>query len=82
MFEGKYTTMGSRSTLHPRVVRGQLNRNLCKPWEFRHHIHSMFTLTMEGWLGTVMSEVEEEISDAFNDSWPACDGMKFLQSAI
>lgn len=26
-----------------------------------------------------MSEVEEEISDAFNDSWPACDGMKFLQ---
>lgn len=27
-----------------------------------------------------MSEVEEEISDAFNDSWPACDGMKFLQS--
>ncbi|KAE8143645.1 putative cytochrome P450 [Aspergillus pseudotamarii] len=28
MFEGKYTTMGSRSTLHPRVVRGQLNRNL------------------------------------------------------
>lgn len=30
MFEGKYTTMGSRSTLHPRVVRGQLNRNLCK----------------------------------------------------
>lgn len=51
MFEGKYTTMGSRSTLHPRVVRGQLNRNL---W-------------------TVMSEVEEEISDAFHDSWPACD---------
>lgn len=29
-----------------------------------------------------MSEVEEEISDAFNDSWPACDGMKFLQSAL
>ncbi|KAL5041783.1 hypothetical protein BDW71DRAFT_217425 [Aspergillus fruticulosus] len=28
MFEGKYTTMGSRSTLHPRVVRGQLNKNL------------------------------------------------------
>lgn len=42
MFEGKYTTMGSRSTLHPRVVRGQLNRNLCKPWKFRHkfHVHS------------------------------------------
>lgn len=30
MFERKYTTMGSRSTLHLRVVRGQLNRNLCK----------------------------------------------------
>lgn len=29
-----------------------------------------------------MSEVEEEISDAFNDSWPACDGMIFLQSAL
>lgn len=35
MFEGKYTTMGSRSTLHPRVVRGQLNRNLCK-FTLRH----------------------------------------------
>lgn len=45
MFEGKYTTMGSRSTLHPRVVRGQLNRNLCKPGN--SDIHSMFTLTME-----------------------------------
>ncbi|KAI2621578.1 cytochrome P450 monooxygenase [Xylaria nigripes] len=28
MFEGKYTTMGSRSTLHPRVVKNQLNRHL------------------------------------------------------
>ncbi|KAF2764143.1 putative cytochrome P450 [Teratosphaeria nubilosa] len=28
MFEGHYTTMGSRSTLHPRVVRAQLNANL------------------------------------------------------
>jgi hypothetical protein len=28
MFEGKYTTMGSRSTLHPRVVKHQLNSNL------------------------------------------------------
>jgi len=29
MFEGKYTTMGSRSTLHPRVVKAQLNQHLC-----------------------------------------------------
>lgn len=28
MFEGKYTTMGSRSTLHPRVVKAQLNYHL------------------------------------------------------
>lgn len=28
MFEGKYTTMGSRSTLHPRVVKAQLNQHL------------------------------------------------------
>lgn len=28
MFEGKYTTMGSRSTLHPRVVKAQLNHHL------------------------------------------------------
>ncbi|KAL4760672.1 uncharacterized protein BDW70DRAFT_160595 [Aspergillus foveolatus] len=28
MFEGKYTTMGSRSTLHSHLVRGQLNKNL------------------------------------------------------
>ncbi|KAK2030372.1 cytochrome p450 monooxygenase [Colletotrichum zoysiae] len=35
MFEGKYTTMGSRSTLHPRVVRGQLNRNL---WTVMDHV--------------------------------------------
>lgn len=30
MFEGRYTTMGSRSTLHPRTVRTQLNANLGK----------------------------------------------------
>lgn len=30
MFEGKYTTMGSRSTLHPRVVKAQLNHHLGK----------------------------------------------------
>ena len=28
MFEGKYTTMGSRSTLHPRVAKQQLNHHL------------------------------------------------------
>jgi cytochrome P450 len=28
MYEGKYTTMGSRSTLHPRVTKGLLNQNL------------------------------------------------------
>ncbi|KAF5006787.1 hypothetical protein FDECE_6841 [Fusarium decemcellulare] len=28
MFEGKYTTMGSRSTLHPRVIKAQLNQHL------------------------------------------------------
>ena len=28
MFEGKYTTMGSRSTLHPRVAKNQLNQHL------------------------------------------------------
>ncbi len=26
--EGKYTTMGSRSTLHPRVARLQLNQHM------------------------------------------------------
>ncbi|KAI0113596.1 cytochrome P450 monooxygenase [Nemania sp. FL0031] len=30
MFEGKYTTMGDRSTLHPRVAKAQLNANLGK----------------------------------------------------
>jgi hypothetical protein len=28
MFEGKYTTMGSRSTLHPRVAKHELNQNM------------------------------------------------------
>ncbi|MCJ1263410.1 hypothetical protein MMC22_003280 [Lobaria immixta] len=28
MFEGKYTTMGSRSTLHPRVAKSQLNQHI------------------------------------------------------
>ncbi|PKY00091.1 putative cytochrome P450 [Aspergillus campestris IBT 28561] len=51
MFEGKYTTMGSRSTLHPRVVRRELNKNL---W-------------------TVMEHVQEEVSDAIDASFPACD---------
>ncbi|ORY66214.1 cytochrome P450 [Pseudomassariella vexata] len=49
MFEGKYTTMGSRSTLHPRVVKAQLN----------HH------------LGDVMPAVQEEIIDAFRDTFPS-----------
>jgi hypothetical protein len=30
MFEGRYTTMGSPSTLHPRVARLQLNQNMGK----------------------------------------------------
>ncbi|KAK1977251.1 putative cytochrome P450 [Colletotrichum cereale] len=51
MFEGKYTTMGSRSTLHPRVVRSQLNKNI---W-------------------TVMDHIQEEIKDAFEDSFPPCN---------
>lgn len=28
MFEGKYTTMGSRSTLHPQTAKQQLNQHL------------------------------------------------------
>ncbi|KAM7212308.1 Cytochrome P450 [Rhypophila decipiens] len=28
MFEGRYTTMGSRSTLHPRVAKHELNQNM------------------------------------------------------
>ena len=28
MFEGRYTTMGSRSTLHPRSAKQQLNQHL------------------------------------------------------
>lgn len=28
MFEGRYTTMGSRSILHPRVAKHHLNQNL------------------------------------------------------
>ncbi|KAJ5674732.1 cytochrome P450 [Penicillium maclennaniae] len=51
MFEGKYTTMGSRSTLHPRVVRTQLNK----------------------YLADVMVDVQEEIRDAFEASFPPCE---------
>ncbi|KAI0146311.1 cytochrome P450 monooxygenase [Xylariaceae sp. FL1272] len=50
MFEGKYTTMGSRSTLHPRVVKNQLNSHL----------------------PDVMPGVQDEIRNAFNDSFPDC----------
>lgn len=28
MLEGKYTTMGSQPTLHPRVIKAQLNQHL------------------------------------------------------
>lgn len=52
MFEGKYTTMGSRSTLHPRVVKAQLNQNL----------------------EIVMPYIEDEIKDAFDANFPACEG--------
>ncbi|KAK0610328.1 Ent-kaurene oxidase [Lasiodiplodia hormozganensis] len=51
MFEGKYTTLGSRSRLHARVVKAQLNQNL------------------DG----VMVGIQDEIIDAFKDSFPACD---------
>lgn len=30
MFEGKYTTFGSRSSLHPRTLKADLNKNLLK----------------------------------------------------
>lgn len=50
MFEGKYTTMGSRSTLHPRVVKAQLNQHL----------------------PDVMPGVQDEIRNAFKDSFPDC----------
>lgn len=30
MFEGKYTTIGTEQTLHPRVFKNQLNQNLGK----------------------------------------------------
>ncbi|KAF1847371.1 cytochrome P450 monooxygenase [Cucurbitaria berberidis CBS 394.84] len=51
MFEGKYTTMGSRSTLHPRVVKAQLNQHLPE----------------------VMPGVQDEIRNAFQDSFPKCN---------
>jgi len=43
MFEGRYTTMGSRSTLHPRTVRTQLNANLGK--SSRWHLMEAVVLT-------------------------------------
>ena len=30
MFEGKYTTIGTEQTLHPRIIKHQLNQNLGK----------------------------------------------------
>ncbi|EKG12712.1 Cytochrome P450 [Macrophomina phaseolina MS6] len=51
MFEGKYTTLGNRSRLHPRVVKVQLNRHLAD----------------------VMVGIQDEIIDAFKDSFPTCD---------
>ncbi|KAI8634140.1 hypothetical protein F5Y19DRAFT_470312 [Xylariaceae sp. FL1651] len=33
MFEDKYTTMGSRSTLHPRVSRNELSQNMGSVFE-------------------------------------------------
>ncbi|KAH7028636.1 putative cytochrome P450 [Macrophomina phaseolina] len=51
MFEGKYTTLGNRSRLHPRVVKVQLNRHLAD----------------------VMVGIQDEIIDAFEDSFPACE---------
>lgn len=34
MFVGKYTTVGSRSTLHPRVAKRNLTRHLGKAYSF------------------------------------------------
>lgn len=68
MFEGRYTTMGSRSTLHPRVVRNQLNANLGK-------LRQITELNCtENALADVMPDVQDEIAKAFDAAWPACDG--------
>lgn len=44
MFEGKYTTMGSRSTLHPRVAKKDLNRHLGV--EYQGHGLPLLTCSM------------------------------------
>src|SRR6266699_1236718 len=40
MFGGKYTTMGCRSTLHPRMVNAQLNHHLGTQYGRAEHIPS------------------------------------------
>ena len=51
MFEGKYTTMGSRSTLHPRVVKAQLNQYLADVMpdvqDERHLLRTFFLHTRQ-----------------------------------
>ncbi|KAH7141617.1 putative cytochrome P450 [Dactylonectria macrodidyma] len=58
MFEGRYTTMGSRSTLHPRVIKAQLNHHLAKQTDLQ---------------ADVMPAVQEEIADSFRDIFPKCE---------
>ena len=70
MFEGKYTTMGSRSTLHPRVVKAQLNRHLRKSFT---HMLSIFSVELISTVD-VMPAIQEEIRDAFEADFPPCDG--------
>jgi len=70
MFEGKYTTMGSRSTLHPRVARKELNHHL--GMSSKHHIPPLLTVKCTD---DVLPAVNREIRESFETILPACEGI-------
>lgn len=72
MFMGKYTTVGLKWHLHPRVIKTELNSKLSKLDDHPAGV-SYLTSTV-----TIMPDVEEEISHAFGVILPSCEGRRMV----
>ena len=69
MFEGKYTTVGSRSTLHTRVANRDLSRHLGT-----YHQRTWIASTDIQHVDDIHLPIKEEIINAFETSMPECSG--------
>jgi ent-kaurene oxidase len=69
MFEGQITTIGTEQTLHPRIIKNQLNQHLGM---VSRQENNLITYTK---LATILPNVDDEIKASLADLIPPCDGM-------